>query len=238
MATTSNDNPTFGDWLLEELRKEYRFETTGWAPERVCRVAKWLQGGRPESERLIVHVFWSRVVTAFTAPGRHIFISRRLLERLPHDDAAALIVAHEIAHHDLGHVDLFPEWMAHFARVRGSWLVAAAARAVERRLYGPERECAADRHGLELCVGAGYKISRCMKLFDVLAAHLLDMRRDDLVYGPDSQSDEELSEDAPFWVKARLWTWQRAKGYLPVQDRAAALWRYADTRRNMASNHR
>jgi Zn-dependent protease with chaperone function len=99
---------SFGTWLHSEILDECVIETTGWAPERVERVAARLQSVVPEGQRFVVLVSWMNSVTAFTASGKYVYFSRRLLERLPDDDSAALVVAHEIAHHELGHLRIFP----------------------------------------------------------------------------------------------------------------------------------
>lgn len=216
------DGLTFGEWLHEQVHADSFVESSGWAAERVQRVAARLQADRPGSERLVVEVPWIDVATAFTAPGRYIYFSRRLLERCPDDETAAFVIAHEIAHHDLGHLDLFSGWAGRLPRLTGSRLVALSFRALERRLYGPERECDADRHGLRLCIRAGYDPLRCLAFFD-LAEHLaLDVKDFDMVYGPDP-SDDELAEDASWRTRTRIWLWQRSRGYLPIRDRRAAL---------------
>jgi hypothetical protein len=43
---------------------------------------------------------------------------------------------------------------------------------LERLLYGPQIECDADRHGLDLCVSAGYDGIRCLDLLTSLNSGL------------------------------------------------------------------
>ena len=40
----------------------------------------------------------------------------------------------------------------------------------------------------------------------------------------------KLSEDASWKTKARIWAWQRARGYLPIRDRRKVLLDYLDDR--------
>jgi Peptidase family M48 len=214
---------TVGDWLHQEIVDTFHIESEQWAVERVTRVAARLQAGRSSSEVLEVVVPWIRPITAFTAPGRWIYVSRRLLERCPDDETAAFVIAHEIAHHDLGHLKLWPDWMPRFAQARGGAIAVAAWAGLERRLYGPERECDADRHALDLCVRAGYDPHRCLRWFDIMEHVALDLGDQDLVFGPDEASDAELMPEAPWLTKARIWAWQRTRGYLPIRDRRAAL---------------
>ncbi|MEM7014523.1 MAG: M48 family metalloprotease [Verrucomicrobiota bacterium] len=167
-------------------------------------------------------------MTAFTLPGNHIFFSRRLLERCRSDDMIAFVIAHEIAHHDLGHLELFPSWTKALAKIRGSWIAGLAAQAAKRTFYDPERECDADRHALKLCRQAGYDLEECLEIFASLEAYLLDNGQHDLVFGADPDSDQELSAEAPALIKLRTWAWTRSRGYLPVQDRSAEAWKYTE----------
>ena len=72
---------TFGDWLHQQISHAAHIEQEPWAIDRIGRVEGRLQARRPASERLIVEIPWLEVVSAFTAPGRYIYFSRRLYER-------------------------------------------------------------------------------------------------------------------------------------------------------------
>ncbi len=213
---------TMGDAIYEHLQHSVHLEKTGWAAERVDRVAERLQRDRPRDARLRVHVLWIFNFVAFTAPGRHIFFARQLLELCRNDEMAAMVIAHEIAHHDLGHLDTVPPWLCLPSGREISLLLSAYYRAVLMRLHGPEKECQADRHGLELCLAAGYDGYRCIELFDVLEKDALDCGDREAAYGPDD-SDDELAEDAPWRTRMQIWLYQRRRGYLPIRDRRQAL---------------
>ena len=214
---------TFGEWLHAQLHRHVTFERDGWAVERVERVSARLQAGWPEGDRLYVEIPWLQIRTAFTLPGRYVYFGRGLLEYCPDDETAAFVIAHELAHHLLGHMRLFPWWMGLMVRRWGGEVVVLAMAAIERRLYGPERECDADRRALELCLAAGYDPMRCLHMFDILEQLALAVEDDAMVYGPDVGSDEELSPTASFRTKLRIWAWQRTRGYLPLRDRRMAL---------------
>ena len=222
---------SFGEWLHEQMHEAVHFETEAWALDRVRHVEERLQEGRPETQRLIVEIPWLEVVTAFTAPGRYIYFSRRLYERCGTDAEVALVIAHEIAHHDLGHINLFAGWTPKIVSLPGATLFAFAFHALERHLYGPKTECDADRHGLDLCIAAGYDAQQCLELFDVLEQRALDMGDLDMVYGPDAASDDELDENASWKTKAQIWAWQHKRGYLPIRDRRQMLMKYSHSKR-------
>jgi hypothetical protein len=220
------DGITFGEWVHAHLHRNAHFERNGWAVERVQRVADRLQVGRDIFARLYVEVPWLAVRTAFTLPGRYIYFGRGLLEYCPDDETAAFVIAHEIAHHDLGHMSLFPHWMGLLVRKWGGLTVVFAMEGVERRLYGPERESAADRHAITLCHRAGYDVNRCLFVFHILEQLALDVGDAAIVQGPQEAVDAELTDKVRFTTKLRLWAWQRTRGYLPLRDRRATLLRF------------
>src|SRR5215831_11635197 len=101
---------SFGEWLHKEMLEAVVFEDASWAIDRIRRVESRLQKDRPESNRLTVEIPWLEEATAFTAPGRYIYFSRRLYEVCATDEHVAFVVSHEMAHHDLGHVVVFRGW--------------------------------------------------------------------------------------------------------------------------------
>lgn len=209
-------------WLHRVVTETYAAETQEWALELVRRVDERLQAARPPGERLTTVILWIPEVSAFTLPGRHVYLSRRLLERAPDDDTVAMVVAHEIAHHDLGHVADMERWLARLATLGGA-LAAPLTIASQKRLHGAEREAEADAHGFNLCLAAGYDAHRCLYAFDVLEAANLDAGNVEGVFGPDDAIDAELA-GAPRWlVELKRWTWERRRGYPPLRERKERL---------------
>jgi hypothetical protein len=123
-------------------------------------------------------------------------------------------------------MSLFPHWMGLLVRKWGGLTVVFAMEGVERRLYGPERESAADRHAITLCHRAGYDVNRCLFVFHILEQLALDVGDAAIVQGPQEAVDAELTDKVRFTTKLRLWAWQRTRGYLPLRDRRAALLRF------------
>jgi len=217
----------FGEWLRAEIESNAVLERNGPMLERVQSAAERLQRHRPLDERFLVEVPWLDAPNAFAAPGRYIYFSRRLLERCPHEDAAAFVVAHEIAHHDLGHFTDFERGFARrAARFQAGVFAILFFRVLQRHIYNPERELEADRRAIELCITAGYSPAKCLYLFHILELIALDYGDLGAVYGLDPECDDELSADASIVTRARIWLYQRKRGYLPIQDRRAELQRY------------
>lgn len=220
----------FGEWLHGEIGENTFFEKHGFMPDRVRAVVARLQDTRAASARFIVEVPWLKAFTAFTAPGRYIYFGRRLLERCPDEDSVAFVIAHEMAHHDLGHLDLFiGPFARRIAKLSSGQVAVLFFRMLQKRIYSPEWELAADRRAIEACVQAGFDAKRCINLFRILELIALDFGDLDGVYGLDPGSDQELSPEADVMTKARIWLWQRQRGYLPIQDRKAMVVRHLAT---------
>jgi hypothetical protein len=146
-------------------------------------------------------------------------------------------VAHEIAHHDLGHLAHFGGPFARRAAgFHAGMLAVLFFRSLQKRIYSPEKELAADRRAIDLCLAAGYDPGKCLYSFHIL--ELIALYYGDLgaVYGLDTASDHELSPDASPLTKARIWLYQRERGYLPIQDRQAELRRYVVAKLASRSN--
>jgi len=221
----------FGEWLHAQVAKNAHFEQHGFMPDRVRGATERLQRTRSTDERFVAEVPWLDEFTAFTAPGRYVYFSRRLLERCPHEDSAAFVIAHEIAHHDLGHLAYFRgPFTRRAAGFHAGMLAVLFFRCLQKRIYSPENELAADRRAIDLCLGAGYDAGRCLYLFHILELIALDYGDLGAVYGLDTESDQELSADASRLTQVRIWLYQRERGYLPIQDRQAELRRYITER--------
>ncbi len=163
------------DELREWIEREYVIETSGWAAERVARVTERLQADIPPDRRFETVVVWLSDHGACTTFGKTVYISRRLLERLPDDDAAAFVVGHEIAHHRLGHIPAYlasPLWPARIVLAR-----------LDQVLRSQQRERDADCLGIELCLAAGYDPERCLAALQHLVMVSLDYGDVDGVLG-------------------------------------------------------
>ncbi len=144
----------FGDWFYQEVQADLVIEKSGWAFDSSQRVAERLNQQRQTSMKIEPVVIWIAQVTAFIVPGRYLYISRELLQRLPGDDAIAFLIAHEIAHHDLGHVKLSNySWLKYLP---GDVYLAMLLKRIENKFTSLEHESQADRYGLDLCSRQSY----------------------------------------------------------------------------------
>jgi hypothetical protein len=215
------DDLEFGEWLHAELMRDYSRETEDSARERVQRAADTLQVQRFPEARRRVEILWIGLPTAFAALGRYVYISGELLELLRSEDAVAFVLAHEIAHHDLGHLDLFQR-RAMWQHLPGGDLLTLVLYMAQRLATSPEMERDADARALDLCLRAGYQGARCIEVFDVLETIVLDTGDIEGVYGPEAAGT--IAEDAPPWLaRTQVWMRERARGYPSVRERKEAL---------------
>ncbi|WP_394828943.1 M48 family metalloprotease [Pendulispora albinea] len=234
-AELSAESDALGEELLTWMDEQVVLEKSGWAPELCERVATRLQGADPTSLRKRPVVFWSEQRTAFAVPGRYIYVGRRLLEEAMPEDAVALLFAHELAHHRLGHVkQMLPalRWARQLPIARvASFLAVTAVRLVTSR----EQEAKADAWALDRCLDVGYDGRACLQLFDVLRTVAENYGDLDMAFGPDdveSAAQRELDKDGrPEWrnalsalrERATRARWELMRGYPSIRDRRARL---------------
>ncbi len=190
MPTTVKDDDSFGNWLYAHLLEEYGAETETWATDRIARISEKLNQVRTIcpipgacSYTLRVHILWAAYANAFAVPGQYVYITRDLLQRFGSDDPVAFILAHEMAHHDLGHVQLAHPLVSKLRFLKGNLLIIALLKALEVTYKTAGRESAADSYALDLCVAAGYDPQGFRETFDILEAEVLDFRDIDGVFG-------------------------------------------------------
>lgn len=205
--------------LHAELLAEFGFETEAWVAERLDRVMARLNAVRTDAVQLTAHCLAIRACTAFTTPAPHVYIARVLLERLSSDEATAFVLAHETAHHDLRHLDLFRGWIDVMPRGAAGSLAAAAFRQLSHRMYGPTRESQADQYAVELCLDAGYDGERCLHAFDILENETLNRGDVDGVFGPENLLDPTDPGQGGAAFEFQRWLWAHAHRYLPLRER-------------------
>ena len=190
--------------LHAELLAEFATETEAWVGQRLAAVMAWLNAVRTDGIPLSAHCLAIRECTAFTTPGPHIYIGRRLLERLPSDACVAFVLSHEVAHHDLRHLDLFRGWSDLPPRGAVGSLTTVVFRNLSHRMYGPTRESQADQYAVELCLDAGYDGERCLHAFDILEIESLSRGDIDGVFGPENLLDPtDLKQDSTAYALQR-----------------------------------
>jgi hypothetical protein len=222
MMSEKEDLHELGTMLFEAISENCVIEKSDWAHEKINRVMKKFESTEMISAEFNIIIPWLDQFSAFTAPGSYIFISRKLFELCRTDEILAFLIAHEMAHHELGHFSIFPNWFRNISSFNIQMLLMAPYRAFESRIFGPENECDADRRALENCIKAGFDSNLCLELFDVLEKYALDIGDLDMVYGP-SESDDELIDGASWETRFKIWLFQRKRGYLPIRDRKKML---------------
>ncbi len=211
----------FADWLHSELVRRFANETEPWALERVERVQRRLNDARPGRPALDTTILWIALPLAFTFPGNHVYISRSLLERLPSDDTAAFVLAHEAAHHDLGHLALYGAWSQWLPRNQAASYVAAMLGVIEHHTYGPEREQAADDYAVDLVVKAGFDGQLAVQALAILENLALDRGDVGGVFGPENLLDPTDPDRNSTGFHVQRWLWTHMHGYLPLHERVA-----------------
>ena len=164
-------------------------EREGWRVDRVRRVTERLQEHLPEEDRFESLVIHADQTNAFTGPGRTIFITHRLVDELPDESAAAFVIAHELAHHHLGHIP---------GRYPRTWPM------FDPPPVSHERERHADLHAIELCMGAGYAPERCILALQILDAFFLHCGELEASLGAEHDPEGDIARRGYFPSRDRI----------------------------------
>ncbi len=211
-----------GSMIFNAISENCVIEKSDWAIDKINKIMNQFKSTQAIYTDFQIVIPWLDQFNAFTAPGKYIFISRKLFELCRTDEILAFLIAHEMAHHELGHFSVFPSWFRNISSFNLQLLLMAPYRAFESRIFGPENECDADRRAIDICIKAGFDPALCLELFNVLEKHALDVGDLDMVYGP-SESDDELLGNTTWETKFKIWLFQRKRGYLPIRDRKKML---------------
>jgi Zn-dependent protease with chaperone function len=221
MERTVDPRAEFSEWLHAELIRDFAVEREAWALDRVERVQERLNQHRADKGPLDTTILEIDPPLAFTLVGHHVYLSRRLLERLPTDDAVAFVLAHEAAHHDLGHFDLFTGWGELLPRMESTKYVAVLAALCEHHAYGPKRENDADAYAVALSMTAGYNGELAVQALSILEMLALDLGDISGVFGPENLLDPTDPKLTSAAYRVQRWVWTHVHGYDPLRERVA-----------------
>jgi Zn-dependent protease with chaperone function len=224
----TEEEQRFGEWFYEQIQADLVVENSGWAFDSSQRVADRLNQQRKEARKIKPVVIWIPDATAFIVPGDYLYISRELLQLLPDEDEIAFLIAHEMAHHDLGHVRFSNySWLT---SVPGNVQLGILLKGIENKFTSMEHESQADKYGLDLCLSAGYDGEKCLGLFNVLEAQMLDFRDLQGVFGAEESTERSKQQ----WLgglerllfQTRQWGKQLLQSHPHVRGRQEQLQEY------------
>lgn len=187
------DYQTFGD-AIASVTRDQRVESDDWSVNRADEAFGVLKAGFPNISHYRIRVLHSPEHGAFTADGNHIFLTRNLLELCGTVEMAAFVIAHEIAHHELGHIPAAP-------KVLGGRLKAIALylRYFESPITRARRETEADMFAIDMCIAAGLSGEKCLRTFQVLEKLTLDRGGTNAAFGCDAFYCGEMSSLERRW---------------------------------------
>lgn len=226
-----------GERLHIIFLRQFGLRKRDFSHDRVARAMAALNAARAPAAPMVGEVLWLSPPTGFTLPGPYVYITRRYIERCACDAPVAFLLAHEIAHHDLGHLKRAERWIdeafAHFPAA----LAFLALEKLARWLYSRDNELAADAYALDLCRKAGFDLKRCLQCFDILSWYMLDYHDLDGVYGSDEEIELDLDRAATsigrIFIELRLWRARHRRSHPSLHERRRALLsRIADLARN------
>jgi Zn-dependent protease with chaperone function len=226
-APTKRRKAPLSERLHAALMRDYRLPWRDFSHQAVARVMTALNAARAPMPPMVGDVVWISAPIGFTLPGPYVYLSRRFIERCRSDAPVAFVLAHEIGHHDLGHLDHAERWMTKAARMTPLRLMALLVSLVPRWMYSQTRELEADAYGLEICRRAGFDLRQCLEAFDILSAYSLDHRDIDGVYGSGEEFELDPKRAANpidwLYIKSRLWLVRHGRSHPAIAARRRVL---------------
>jgi predicted Zn-dependent protease len=220
--------PPLDERIHSVVMRGFGLRTRDFSHESVERVAAALNLARAPLPPIIGEVLWMSAPIAFTLPGRYAYISRSLIEYCASDAAVAFPLAHEMAHHDLGHIKrtdrmFAAQGLAHTPERFAILLVEL----LSRRLYSRDHEFWADAYAIGLCRRAGFDPQQCLQCFDVFTRYALDRHDLDGVYGTDEEIELDPGQATGSvdraYVEFRLWCARHRRSHPSIHERRQTL---------------
>jgi pSer/pThr/pTyr-binding forkhead associated (FHA) protein len=150
-TVTREDEEKEGKNLLVEERNKYKFIESGKKYENLKNILKLLvnQLDNPRGFNYQIHLIESDVWNAYTVGGQ-IFVTTTIYDFTKTSDELACIIAHEIYHNELGHLN---ESIKKYRLLGpGANIYSAVTQS-----FGQKKETYCDLNGIDLAVAAGFQ---------------------------------------------------------------------------------
>jgi pSer/pThr/pTyr-binding forkhead associated (FHA) protein len=150
-TVTREDEEKEGKNLLADERKKYKFIESGKKYENLKNILKLLvnQLDNPRGFNYQIHLIESDVWNAYTVGGQ-IFVTTTIYDFTKTSDELACIIAHEIYHNELGHLN---ESIKKYRLLGpGANIYSAVTQS-----FGQKKETYCDLNGIDLAVAAGFQ---------------------------------------------------------------------------------
>ena len=207
--------------------EEYGLANRDFSHDRVERAMAALNKVRAPLPPMQGEVLWLSPPIAFTLPGRYVYITSRFIERCITDAPVAFALAHEMAHHDLGHLGHADRWITGGFAQAPRLILVLTVELLAVWLYSRKNEAAADALALDLFHKAGFDLKQCLKCFDILSLYALDMHNLDEVYGTDEEIELDPGLDtnpiSRIYTGWRVWRARHRRSHPSIHERRRIL---------------
>lgn len=176
---------SLGDIYLAHMGPPFQ-DDGHWSPRLVREAWDKLAEAYPVFEEFEVHLILGRTPMAFTTLGKHVFITRKLVQHMPQAAAVAFVLSHEVAHHALGHVPSMPWWLGRKPGWKRQMAWIAANRLGRGGVQDAVFENQADALAIRMCGKAGFDPHEAARALQILERICLDRGATRMVYGDDA----------------------------------------------------
>ena len=171
----------WGAYLLENYwSKEFDINNEGKEYRKLKRILKDLVSrlANPIGINYTIHYVQSDILNAYAAIGGHIFVNSAFYDFFENDSEMAAVIAHEIAHIELGHVADYYEKMFVAKSIGVPSEIARTMIKYEKDIlvsFNQKQEAEADLFGIDILFPTGYSKCSSIKLQERLASDERDV---------------------------------------------------------------
>ena len=164
------DEVKYGEELIEEIKKENKLITSGKAHQKLKRILNDIESRIANPRGFNYEVFFvdDSLINVFTAGGKILFY-KGMYDFVKNDSELAVLLSHEIAHNELGHMTLNIKKLKESKKWGGLGQIVLGMERFFTTSFNQKQEAEADLFGIDLVYPTNYISCSGISLFDRLS---------------------------------------------------------------------
>ena len=164
------DEVKYGEELIEEIKKENKLITSGKAHQKLKRILNDIESRIVNPRGFNYEVFFvdDSLINVFTAGGKILFY-KGMYDFVKNDSELAVLLSHEIAHNELGHMTLNIKKLKESKKWGGLGQIVLGMERFFTTSFNQKQEAEADLFGIDLVYPTNYISCSGISLFDRLS---------------------------------------------------------------------
>jgi metalloendopeptidase OMA1, mitochondrial len=164
------DEVKYGEELIEEIKKENKLITSGKAHQKLKRILNDIESRIVNPRGFNYEIFFvdDSLINVFTSGGKILFY-KGMYDFVKNDSELAVLLSHEIAHNELGHMTLNIKKLKESKKWGGLGQIVLGMERFFTTSFNQKQEAEADLFGIDLVYPTNYISCSGISLFDRLS---------------------------------------------------------------------